>query len=348
MKIYRLLSLLLLSVLWVFVDSCQPQPEPSAQSARTDAGARNGSPTGAGPYTLTFVGVTYANGQSTFTYQVQRTGPAQGNGLSHLIFGTGCATRAAGGTIDGRAANLVYSEGNGTGCQVSGNFVKFDNVANGVSDGNVHTFTLTLAGLVAVSATDGVWVKAGNACYQSTIAGPGCGAPETYDLGGQMEIRYCTVINDQKSAYTSSDNVLHPAGSLNGQRGSYGIHIAGITVNLFRSDNMNTPFKTTTTNGEGFYTFTNLPAGTYKVIVDSDHLPTGCNPAASKLIKVVDDMIAMHVPNSMLQIPSTNYTAFRNSVNFWLDTYLPNECSTLEIQPDWTYTRAGVDPYFCP
>lgn len=334
----------------MFADSCKPQPEPSAQPARTDAGAKKGPAntiSAVGPYTLTFMGVTYANGQSTFTYQVKRTGSAQGNGLSHLVFGLGDCVKSSqvtGGTIDGKPATLAFSEGKGTGCVVTGNFVKFDNIGNGVSDGNVHTFTLTLSGTVGVS-TNGLWVKAGNACYQSTVSGPGC----SYELGGRMEIRYCGTILKQHTAYTDGHTgIYHPAGSLNGKPGGYGIHVAGIPVLLQVN---NTTVATTFTDKDGFFKFTNVPAGSYTVKVDVatyNSTATNCLGQNTTDIVHVDDMLAMAVTGGVLQVPSANYDALKNKIDFWLDTFPSGSACGTNIEPSYmTYQRENDSYISC-
>jgi hypothetical protein len=331
MKTYRLLIGFLIVSLGIFLDSCQPQPEPAAVATNSTAGAKVGtkSVSAVGPYTLTFIGVDYANGMSTWRYQVQRTGDPQGNGLSHLIFSLGCATQSqvAGGTVDGKSyQNLAFSEGKGTGCAVSGTILKFDNLPSGLSDGNVHVFTFTLKTAPGVADETNVWVKAGRSCYQSTIPGPGCGPAMTYRLGGRMEIRYCMgIINEGADA---------------GKTGAYGIHVAGIPVKLVRADNV--VVSTVMTDGEGYYAFTNIAPGTYTVRVDTDTYNAsakGCNNKPIIPIIHVDAMVGA------LAIPSADFEMHKNMVDFWLDTFQPGTCGP-DIVDGSNWTR-GDDPYNC-
>ncbi|WP_169921747.1 SdrD B-like domain-containing protein [Spirosoma rigui] len=283
-----------------------------------------------GPYTITFISVTYAGGKSTWSYQVQRTGPAQGNGLSHLIFSLGCATssQVTGGTVDGKPySNLAFSEGNGTGCMTTGSILKFDNLPSGLSDGGIHLFTFTLSTTPDVAEAANVWVKAGRSCYQSTLSGPGCESVTTYRLGGRMEIRYCMgTINEGQYA---------------GQTGAYGIHVAGIPVQLVRADKV--VVSTVMTDKDGYYAFTNVAPGTYTVKVDTDTYNStakGCNNKPIIPIIHVDAMVGA------LTIPSSDFEMHKDMVDFWLDTFQPGTCGP-DIVDGSNWTR-GSDPYHCP
>lgn len=139
-----------------------------------------------GAYTVLFQGLTHANNSTTYSYSIQRTGPARANGLSHWIIAlpTGCTQAITyrsviRATVDRRAyGNLAGSEGNGTGCSTAmgANILKFDNLPSGISDGAVHTFTFTLPGTLSVGNAAS-WVKFGKRCEEGVVPGPSCQLP---------------------------------------------------------------------------------------------------------------------------------------------------------------------------
>ncbi|GAA4446448.1 hypothetical protein GCM10023189_01590 [Nibrella saemangeumensis] len=295
--ILKSLSVVLLTLVF---ENCQ-QPidnlRPDAEAAKTEASAKKPVKTAqvVGPYTVTFISMVQPVGttNSVFTYTVQRTGPAQGNGLSHIIFSLGeClnSSNVIAATIDGNSfSNLAFSEGKGTGCNPTGSILKFDNLADNISNGQVHTFTFTVNKIVGV-ADGSIFTKAGRNCYSGTLSTPAC--VTTYELGGRMEIRYCT---------------QYPTGS--GIPGSYGIHIEGIPVLLKQNGQT---IMTTQTDCNGYFKFTGIPAGSsYFVVVES-------TPARS--FKYI------HVMVDPMTIPSAYYDTHKNNVDFWLDDFMPGEC----------------------
>ncbi len=144
----------------------------SSRSARSSA--LPADPVVVGPYTITFDGTT--NDGLTWNYTIERTGDAQANGLSHWIINLGtCVTYedVVSATIDGVPyTDLADTEGGGTDCNPTGEFLKFDNLPDNLSSGE-HTFSFTLKTLVD-AADVATYVKAGNACYNGIVTGPGC------------------------------------------------------------------------------------------------------------------------------------------------------------------------------
>ncbi|WP_345269479.1 hypothetical protein [Nibrella viscosa] len=204
----------------------------------------------------------------------------------------------AGASIDDKPyAKLAYSEGKGTGCNPAGTILKFDDLADNLSNGQPHTFSFTVNKLVGT--TDGtIFTKAGKSCYSGTVTSPGCEGV-TYELGGRMEIRYCT---------------YYPIAS--GITGSYGIHIKDIEV-LLKQNGIT--IKKTYTDCDGYFKFTDIPAGNnYFVIVES-------TPAR--------EFKYAHVMVDPMDIPSTYYNTHKNNVDFWLDTFNPGECNPADDNP---------------
>lgn len=322
----RAIAVLLLVFLF---ENCQQPTENLRPNVKSDANAKKPVKTALtiGPYTVTFVSVVYPVGttNSVFTYTIQRTGPAQGNGLSHAIFTLGdCVTQSnvISGSIDGQPYNnLAFSEGKGTGCNPTGTILKFDNLPGGLSNGQPHTFSFTLNKVVDVT-NGNVYTKAGRNCYSGTITSPGCPPSEqTYELKGRMEIRYCTE---------------YPTGS--GIPGSYGIHIDGIPVLLKQNGQT---IKTTYTDCDGYFTFTGIqPGSDYFVVVES---------TPERPFKYI------HVMVNSMTIPSQYYETYKNMVDFWLDDFMPGECGDPakadNAIPEINNGYVRVDPfsgYNCP
>jgi len=246
----------LISLIGIFFVQCQTnlnKIEPTLKNTMTGESFQSSDSPMAnvviGPYTVTFNGVTYSGTTSTWSYTIQRTGPAQQNGLSHWIIGLGkCAnfSNVTGATLDGQPyTDLKNSEGSGTGCVTSGSFLKFDGLPSGVSDGNPHIFTFTLNVAVDVASNPN-WVKAGPNCYQGVIEGPGC-----YHINGKVEKEECI----------NNTIVVSP--------------YAGVTVNLSNG-------ASTTTDANGNYSFEDVEGGTYTVSVGSQSKEVTLGPGSAE------------------------------------------------------------------
>ncbi|GAA4399709.1 hypothetical protein GCM10023187_12030 [Nibrella viscosa] len=233
---FRLASLLSLSVL--LFERCQPAQEltPGSTPDHSSARVANTAYTKTiGAYEITFKGATYNEEQSTWTYSVKRTGPAKGNGLSHLIFSLGeCASfsNVVASTVNGVSwmDKTLNSEGSGTGCAPTGVFLKLNSLPAQLSDGNAYDVSFTLN--VAVDPAVGTsWVKFGNNCQSGTMITPGC-----YHISGHVSKNECVSGTPTESNY------------------------ANVTVQL-----ANGGTKTVTTGANGSYSFDDVKPGSYTI-----------------------------------------------------------------------------------
>lgn len=128
--------------------------------------------------------------------------------------------------------------------------IKFD---TGYAGGETRIVTVTLAGKWGTGDVT-IAVKSGNGFVLGTTQGPVCGGaePELYDLNG-------TVFFDA---------------NYNGGRNTDEIGIGGVTVTLL--DSAGNVVATTTSAADGSYSFADLPAGDYTVIIGGANgmLPT--------------------------------------------------------------------------
>jgi hypothetical protein len=260
MKNIRPYLLMLLALVGLVLVRCnknndvKPEDVPPNGAARVGTVAGDGTSVVIGPYTVTFIGVEYTENpdQSKWTYTIERTGEAQGNGLSHWIIGLGnCVSfnNVVSASIDNEPyTNLASTEGNGTGCVVPDGaaILKFDGLPDNLSTG-VHTFSFTLNVAVDVMASAATWVKPGSNCYIGKIAGPGC-----YSVTGKVTKEDCL------------NGVLTPS------------DYSGLAVALSGTSTANT-----ITSSDGTYKLENLASGNYTITIA---------PAAGTYASVVPSM----------------------------------------------------------
>jgi hypothetical protein len=247
MKNLRPYLLMLLALVGLVLVRCnknndvKPEDVPQNGAARVGTVAGDGTGVVIGPYTVTFVGVEYSENpdQSKWTYTIERTGEAEGNGLSHWTIGLGNCVgfgNVIAASIDGESwmTKIQNAEGNGTGCAVpaGATILKFDNLPNNLSTG-VHTFSFTLNVAVDMTATAATWVKPGNNCFNGTIPGPGC-----YSVTGKVTKEDCL------------NGVLTPS------------DYSGLAVALSGTSTANT-----ITGSDGTYKFENLASGNYTITI---------------------------------------------------------------------------------
>jgi large repetitive protein len=172
----------------------------------------------------------------------------------------------------------VWNDANGNGVQdagepgINGVTVQLLNSSNSVvgtttthGDGN-YTFTNLAAGTYTVKIVT------------STLP---AGSVETYDLDGVASANQATLTLTAGQARTDVDFGYRANGSVgdrvwidsngNGIQDAGEVGINGLTIQLLNASN--TVVATTTTSGDGNYTFSNLAPGTYSVRVNG--IPTG-------------------------------------------------------------------------
>jgi hypothetical protein len=270
-----------------------------------------------GPYTVTYNGVT--NDGATWTYTIQRTGIAQANGLSHWIVNLGTCvlySNVLSATVDGQPyTDLANSEGGGTGCSPTGQFLKFDNLPDRISDGQPHTFSFTL-NVVVDEATVATYVKAGSACYSGETTGPGC-----YHICGNVLNEAVITTTTNSTTACRTDPTSFTVGFTTSTSSSTAAG-AGIVVTLMSGA---TSLTTVTTDAAGNYCLNNLPAGTYTVAI-----PT-ISPTGSETITVNPGQ-----SQSFTLPPSTNAGSFTittassttvNGATVLVDCVVPQGCS---------------------
>lgn len=171
---------------------------------------------------------------TTFTYSVTSgTKPA----ISHwvLVFGEACFAELT--TVASNDSAVSAGVDPTTG-QLG---IKFD---TGYNDAETRTVTLTLGGYWGTGDVT-IAVKSGNGYTLGTVQGPVCAEapPQTFALCGEVffDANYNGVYNPDE------------------------IGLGGVTVTLQKADG--TVVATTTSDANGAYSFTDLPAGSYVVLV---------------------------------------------------------------------------------
>lgn len=210
------------------------------------AGARPGDPI---TYAISLSSSSYdaAAQTTTFTYTVT-SNPGGGPAISHWVIAIPPSCGGADVLVGSNDPQVAWVNSDPT-TGVRG--VKFD---TGYRDRSTRTVTLTLAGRWSVGSVD-IAVKSGNGFVMGTVDGPVCGGTEP------------------DPTYTLSGTVFFDA-NLNGLLGVDEIGLGGIRVTLL--DANNEVVASTTTASDGSYTFSDLLAGDYTVVVGSANglLPT--------------------------------------------------------------------------
>ncbi len=76
-----------------------------------------------------------------------------------------------------------YKEGNGSACDMSAvtGYLRLSDFQEKLTDGNVYTVQFTLSEAIQVKSAN-IWARISNACYPTSVAGPGC---DVMDLCGE-------------------------------------------------------------------------------------------------------------------------------------------------------------------
>jgi len=205
-------------------------------------------------YDISLVSSAYnaTENTTTFTYAVTSgTKPS----ISHwtLVFGEACFAKLTTVTSNDSAVSAGVDPTTG---QLG---IKFD---TGYDDGETRTVTLTLGGYWGTGDVT-IAVKSGNGYTLGTVQGPVCAEapPQTFALCGEVffDANYNGVCNPDE------------------------IGLGGVTVTLQQADG--TVVATTTSDANGAYTFTDLPVGSYLVLVADVNglMPTTLNEHAVEL-----------------------------------------------------------------
>lgn len=191
-------------------------------------------------YSVTLSSASYdaAADTTTFTYSVVS---GRKPSISHWVIAIPASCGGAEVLVGSNDSTVTWTDADPT-TGVRG--IKFD---TGYSDNESRTVTLTLAGHWNTGTVD-IAVKSGNGYIMGTTQGPVCGGDNpvpTYTLSGLVffDVNY------------------------NGSFDADEIGLAGVTVTLV--DATGEVVGTTTTAADGTYRFTNLPAGSYTVVVGS-------------------------------------------------------------------------------
>ncbi|WP_420147778.1 carboxypeptidase-like regulatory domain-containing protein [Spirosoma sp.] len=322
MKTYTpIKALVVLLLVLMYVQGCRTTSDiqPTSTSSQQNRSARVSAPPVSqviGPYTVTFTSISEDG--LTWSYTIQRTGPAQGNGLSHWIINLGACvsySNVISATIDGQPyTNLANSEGSGTNCNPTGQFLKFDDLPAVISDGALHTFTFTLD--VAVDpATVATYVKAGNSCTAGTITGPGC----YHICGNIVKEAFVTTITNSTTACISNPTAMTTGSSTSTSSSTMAGTDIVVTVSGPNGET------TVTTDGDGNYCMTNLMPGNYTVSI-----PT-VSPVGSETITVKPGQSQMFsLPPSTDIASFTVTTATTETINqppVLIECAVPQGCS---------------------
>jgi hypothetical protein len=181
-KLPIILSLCMLMHI-VFVSCTTQELDNLAPDTATFATASASSTNSA---SITVGGYTFSGFQSTdgLTWTTTINGQGAPHDISHVLisFNDVCegdlsTLQAVSASIDNRALKIEYSVGN-TGCSTPGStFFKAEGFPDGTKN-TTTTFTFTLNQPMGVNEF-GIWVKAGNACHNDIVAGPGCTTEES-------------------------------------------------------------------------------------------------------------------------------------------------------------------------
>jgi hypothetical protein len=152
----------------------------SNESANVNADASSSKPAAStsnvGDYAIA---LSVSTDGTVWTYTITRA-KANAKNLSHFIIDlNNCGAKSASfgdivwATVNGSPADLTPTEGSGTNCSpqaITSNFVKFDNIQPATS----WVLVLKLDKGFDIASSAACWFKAGNACNQSVVPGPGC------------------------------------------------------------------------------------------------------------------------------------------------------------------------------
>ncbi len=257
--------------------------------------------------TNTVIATTTTSGNGNYTFgnllagmysvQVMASTLPAGLAPSFDLDGTGTPNVAA-VTLAG-GANRTDVDFGYRGTTSLGDRVWYDTNGNGVQDSGetgINGVTVQLldsgGNVIATKTTSGdgnylfTDLVAGNYTVRIVASSLPAGLVETYDLDGTgsqhtaaVTLAAGTSRNDVDFGYRGTasigDRVWSDTNG-NGVQDSGETGINGVTVDLL--DNHGNVIATTTTSGDGNYTFRNLLAGTYTVRVNSSTLPSGVTP----------------------------------------------------------------------